>query len=293
MNPAESFERERPRLRAVAERLLGSAAEAEDAVQEAWLKVLRADAEGIRNVGGWLTTVVARTCLDMLRSRQSKKEEPLEPEAEPPADGDLEADLALADALGPALSVVLQTLAPAERVAFVLHDVFGFSFEEIAPIVEKTPVAARQLASRARRRVRGASSPAADRARHQELVDAFLAASRDGDFERLMAVLAPDAVLRADEKAVRTAEANKHRGAPELAPELRGAARVAEAFKGRARGALPARIDGAPGAVWAMGGKVLTAFVFACGPAGIEGVEIVMDPARLAAFDIKIDERPT
>jgi RNA polymerase sigma-70 factor (ECF subfamily) len=193
----------------------------------------------------------------------------------------------LADAIGPALLVVLDMLAPAERVAFVLHDMFDCSFEEIAPIVDRTPEAARQLASRARRRVRGAAAPATDVARHRELVSAFLAASRDGDFERLLAVLSSDAVLRADELAVRTAAANQ-RGAPRLAPEVRGAQLVADAFKGRARGALPALIDGDAGAVWAMGSQVRAAFVFTIERSIITEIDLVMDPAHLAKLDVEI-----
>lgn len=285
----ERFDENRAHLRAVAYRILGSDTEADDAVQDAWLKVLRSSADGVENPRSWLTTIVARTCLDMLRSREAKREEPLELDADATEDGDPGADYALAEVIGPALLVVLQTLTPSERVAFVLHDVFAFTFEEISPIIDRTPVAARQLASRARRRVRGAAVPPADLARHQELVSAFLAASRDGDFNRLLSVLAPDVVLRADARAVRAAAANKLRGAPDLAPEVRGASRVAEIFKGHATGALRARIDGKPGAVWAMGGKVLSAFVFTFGRDAIAAVEIVMAPERLGRLDVKIE----
>ena len=286
---ARRFDESRTHLKAVAYRMLGSASEAEDAVQEAWLKLARSDTRDVGNLGGWLTTVVARVCLDMLRTRRSRREEPLDSKAQMPAGGRLEDDVALADATGQALLVVLETLAPAERVAFVLHDMFDLSFEEIAPIVDRTPDAARQLASRARRRVRGAEAPATDLARHRELVGAFLAASRDGDFERLLAVLSPDAVLRGDELAVRTAAANRRYGAPILAPEARGAAVVAEAFKGRATAALPAIIDGAAGAVWAVGGQVRAAFLFTIRGEKITGVDLVMDPGHLAELDVKID----
>jgi RNA polymerase sigma-70 factor (ECF subfamily) len=288
---AQRFDASRARLRAVAYRMLGSASEAEDAVQETWLKLSRADTSEVGNLGGWLTTVVARVCLDMLRTRRSRREQPLDATAGPASGGGhLEDDLALADATGQALLVVLETLAPAERVAFVLHDMFDLSFEEIAPIVERTPAAARQLASRARRRVRGAEAPSTDLARQRELVDAFLAASRDGDFERLLAVLSPDVVLRGDDLAVRTAEANRRYGAPVLAPEgRRGATVVADAFKGRARAALPAVIDGAAGAVWAVGGQVRAAFLFTIKGDKITGIDIVMDPGHIAELDVKID----
>jgi hypothetical protein len=186
---------------------------------------------------------------------------------------------------------VLDMLAPQERVAFVLHDMFDLSFEEVAPIIERTPAAARQLASRARRRVRGAaaSPPPTDVAQHRELVGAFLAASRDGDFDRLLAVLSPDAVLRADAKALRVAAAYQDRGGPVLAPEVRGAAEVARAFQGRATDALPALIDGEPGAVWAVRGQVRSAFVFAIAGGRIAGIDLVMDDDRLGALDIEIE----
>ncbi len=285
---AVGFDESRARLRAVAYRMLGSASEAEDAVQEAWLKLTRSDTREVENLGGWLTTVVARVCLDMLRARRSRREEPLASVADEPSDRNPEADVTLADAIGPALLVVLDTLAPAERVAFVLHDMFDLSFEEIAPIVDRTPTATRQLASRARRNVHGAAAPATDIARQRELVSAFLAASRDGDFERLLAVLSPDVVVRADDLAVRRAAANQRHGAPTLAPEARGASLVADAFKGRARAALPALIDGEAGAVWAMGGQVRAAFVFTIEGGRIIGIDVIMDPGRLAELDVNI-----
>jgi RNA polymerase sigma-70 factor (ECF subfamily) len=286
---AQRFGDSRGHLKAVAYRMLGSASDAEDAVQETWLKLNRSDTRDVGNLGGWLTTVVARVCLDMLRTRRSRREEPLGFQADAPAGGRPEDDVALADATGQALLVVLETLAPAERVAFVLHDMFDLSFEEIAPIVERTPDAARQLASRARRRVRGAQAPATDLARHRELVDAFLAASRDGDFERLLAVLSPDVVLRADDLAVRVAAGRQRYGAPDLAPEVRGGPSVANVFKGRASEALPAVIDGEAGAVWAVGGQVRAAFLFRIQGERITGIELVMEPAHLAGLDVKID----
>src|SRR5271168_462882 len=198
---AEKFQEKRPHLRAVAYRILGSNAEADDAVQEAWLRLTRSDAQNTENLGGWLTTVVARVCLDMLRSRKSRKEESLEEQLldapENPRQANPAEEVILADSVGSALLIVLRTLTPAERVAFVLHDLFDLSFEEIAPIVGRSEAAARQLASRARRRVRGASpsAGASGDARRRAVVDAFLAASRDGDLSRLLAVLAPDVVL--------------------------------------------------------------------------------------------------
>jgi RNA polymerase sigma factor (sigma-70 family) len=301
---AERFNESRSHLKAVAYRMLGSASEAEDALQETWLKLSRADTREVGNLGGWLTTVVARVCLDILRTRRSRREEPLSDRVDAPgglggASGpgglseaggdDPEEDVALADATGQALLVVLETLAPAERVAFVLHDMFDLAFDEIAPIVDRTPAATRQLASRARRRVRGAETPAGDLARRREVVSAFLAASRDGDFERLLAVLSPDVVLRADELAVRMAAANRARGAPLLMREVHGASSVANTFKGRARGALRAIIDGEAGAVWAPGGHVRAAFVFTLRREKISSIELITEPEDLAGLDIKID----
>jgi RNA polymerase sigma-70 factor, ECF subfamily len=264
---AKKFDDSRSHLRAVAYRMLGSSGEAEDAVQEAWLKVSRAETGGVENLGGWLTTVVARVCLDMLRTRRAHREQPLGPAADAvPSASNPEAEVAFADAIGPALLIVLDMLAPQERVAFVLHDMFDLSFEEIAPIVDRTPAAARQLASRARRRVHGAAAPAIDVARDRQLVDAFLAASRDGDFDRLLAVLSPDAVLRADATS----------------------AQVANAFKGRATAALPALIDGQAGAVWAVRGQVRSAFVFSIAGGKITGIDLVMDEGHLGQLDIEI-----
>src|SRR2546425_4072347 len=249
---ADRFEAHRSHLRSVAYRMLGSAGEADDAVQEAWIRLSRSGAADVENLGGWLTTVVSRVCLDMLRSRTARREEPLDPpvhEATPgpglPDGIDPEQEALLADSVGPALLVVLETLAPAERLAFVLHDMFAVPFDEIATIVGRSPAAARQLASRARRRVQGATAPDVDRARQRAVVDAFLAASRGGDFAALLAVLDPDVVLRADPTAGRMG----------ATAEGRGAKAVAQAFKGRAQAAQPALVNGAAGLVWVAGGE--------------------------------------
>jgi RNA polymerase sigma factor (sigma-70 family) len=284
---AERFDENRSHLRAVAYRMLGSASEADDAVQEAWLKTSRADTLEVENLRGWLTTVVARVCLDMLRSRKARPQEPLGSGVQAPSTGGPDTELAIADALGPALQIVLDVLSPAERVAFVLHDLFDLPFEVIGPIIDRTSAAARQLASRARRRVRGVGAARGEVGDHRELVSAFLAASRAGDFEGLVALLSPDVVLRADELALRTAAARPS-GAPSLAPEVRGAPLVADAFKGRARAARAALINGDAGAVWAMGGQVRAAFVFAVEHGKITELDIVMDPAVLAELEVEI-----
>ncbi len=221
---AQQFEANRTHLRAVAYRMLGSVSEADDAVQESWLRLSRSDASEIENLGGWLTTVVARVCLDMLRSRKSQREEPLGPHVPEPIvsreDGvDPEHEALLADSVGLALVVVLETLTPAERLAFVLHDMFAVPFGEIGSIVDRSPDAARQLASRARRRVRGAPVPDPDLGRQREVVDAFLAAARDGDLEALVAVLDPDVVLRADRGAVAARASREVRGARAVAEQ--------------------------------------------------------------------------
>jgi RNA polymerase sigma factor (sigma-70 family) len=255
---ADRFTDHRAHLRAVAFRMLGSASEAEDAVQEAWIRLSRSDQEQVDNLGGWLTTVVARVSLDMLRSRASRREDPLDrrdsDEARTPeGEQGPEQEALLADAVGPALLVVLDTLSPAERLAFVLHDLFAVPFEEIAPIVGRTPIAARQLASRARRRVRGAGpASTADRNRQREVVEAFLAASRSGEFGRLLGLLDPDVVLRADAAVVRMGGT----------AEVRGPQAVAETFSGRARHARLALLDGVPGAAWQVGGQTRVVFAF-------------------------------
>ena len=252
---ALQFTANRTHLAAVAYRMLGSRSEADDAVQETFLRLMRADARDVANLRGWLTTVVARVCLDVLRSRKIRREAPMGPDAEAVPDATA-ADHAteVADAVGVAMLVVLEQLTPAERVAFVLHDMFDVAFDDIAPIINRSPAAARQLASRGRRRVQGGEpSVSADRERQREVVTAFLAASRDSDFSALLALLAPDAVLRADGAAV-TLAANRARAgadAPQLAPETRGREAVAEAFKGRAQAAQVATIDGESGLVFA------------------------------------------
>jgi RNA polymerase sigma factor (sigma-70 family) len=298
----DRFEAHRNHLRQVAHRMLGSVGEADDAVQEAWLRLSRSDSGAVDNLGGWLTTVVARVCLDMLRTRKARHEEPAErhpaqlvarADADAYADRGPEAEraLLLADSVGVALLVVLETLAPAERVAFVLHDMFDLSFDDIAPIVGRSAVATRQLASRARRRVQlGRATSDADLGHQQALVGAFLAASREGDFQALLAVLDPDVVLHADGVAVAAAAANQSRGAPPLAPEVRGATAVAEAFRGRARAAQPALVDGAPGAVWAPGGQVRAVFGFVIADGKIVEIGVTADPARIAVLDVRIFE---
>jgi len=279
---AERFEAHRTHLGAVAYRMLGSPSEADDAVQEAWLRLSRSDTSGVENLGGWLTTVVARVCLNMLRSRKTRREEPLGEHLPDPIvsreDGtDPEHEVVLADSVGLGLLVVLDTLAPAERLAFVLHDLFAVPFDEIAPIVGRSPSAARQLASRARRRVQGATTvPDADLTRQRAVVDAFLAASRGGDFAALLAVLDPDVVLRADRAAV-------HAGSPR---EVRGAQAVAETFSGRARAAQPALVDGGVGAVWARGGQPRIVFRFTIRLGKIVGIDLVADPEGLRRLDL-------
>jgi RNA polymerase sigma-70 factor, ECF subfamily len=281
---AEQFEEKRNHLRAVAYRMLGSLSEADDAVQESWLHLSRSGTSGVENLGGWLTTVVARVCLDMLRSRKSRQEDPLGPHVPDPivshADGsDPEQEAQLADSVGLALLVVLETLAPAERVAFVLHDMFDLPFDEIAPIVARSPTAARQLASRARRRVRGAATPDADLTRQREVVDAFLAAARGGDFDALLAVLDPDVVLRADLSAV----------PPGASREIRGAAAVAmRAAKGRARAAQPALVNGAVGVVVAPRGRLLMVLSFTIERGRIVEIDAIADPARLRQIDLAV-----
>jgi RNA polymerase sigma-70 factor (ECF subfamily) len=285
---AKQFDENRSHLRAVAYRMLGSASEADDAVQEAWLKTARADTHEVMNLRGWLTTVIARVCVDMLRSRKARPQDPLGAEVEVPSTHGPDTELAIADAIGPALQIVLDMLSPAERVAFVLHDLFDLPFEVIGPIIERSPVAARQLASRARRRMRGGAAAQREVTEHRELVSAFLAASREGDFEALVALLSPDARLRADELSLRTA-AQYPNGAPQLAPEVRGAALVANTFKGRARAAKAAFIDGDAGAVWVLGGQVRAAFLFAFEHGKISGLDLVMEPVDLAELEVELE----
>jgi RNA polymerase sigma-70 factor (ECF subfamily) len=279
---AGQFEAHRAHLRAVAYRMLGSASEVDDAVQEAWLRLSRADNEEIDNLGGWLTTVVARVCLDMLRSRRSRREEPFAPDApEPVAAGTRgsspEQDALLADSVGLALLVVLDRLSPAERLAFVLHDMFAVPFEEIGPIVGRSAEAARQLASRARRRVRGGGAPDPDLVRRREVVEAFIAALRAGDFEGLLAVLDPDLVVRADMS-----------GAPS---EIRGAAAWAKgavAYGHLARLTQPALVDGDIGVVVAPQGRLVRALRFTIAHGRITEIEVIGNPARLGELDVSI-----
>jgi RNA polymerase sigma factor (sigma-70 family) len=291
---AERFEENRPRLRAVAYRMLGSSAEADDAVQESWFRLSRSDTSDVQNLGGWLTTVVSRVALDMLRSRTSRREDPLddgtrEAVAADDATADPEREAVLADAVGPALLVVLDSLAPAERLAFVLHDLFAVPFDEIAVILERTPVATRQLASRARRRVQGAGPRAgADPARQRLVVDAFLAASRNGRFEDLLALLDPSVVLRADQVAVDNAEAGRAQGAPELARLIRGGEAVAGVFSGRAQHAETVLVDGVPAAAWAPGGQPRALFRFTFDGDRITAIDMVGDPTTIAELEVTL-----
>ncbi len=278
---AERFEADRARLRAVAYRMLGSASEADDAVQEAWLRLSRTDTTEVENLSGWLTTVVARVCLDVLRARKARREEPLTTEGELLPDRVTpEHEAVLAESVGAALLVVLQRLAPAERVAFVLHDLFGVSFDEIAGIVGRSPVAARQLASRARRRVQGAADDdhVVDLARHQAIVEAFFQASRRGDFQALLSVLDPDVSLRPDEGARRM-------GAHQLA----GARPVAEQFAVWRMGAAQlALVDGVPSVVWAHKGRPRVVVGFTIEDGRIIGMEQVADPERVSQMRIEL-----
>jgi RNA polymerase sigma factor (sigma-70 family) len=286
---AERFEEQRGHLRAVAYRMLGSLSEADDAVQEAWLRLSRADTSNVENLGGWLTTVVGRISLDMLRSRSSRREKPLDAQvpvrtASRADGGDPEQEALLADSVGLALLVVLETLAPAERLAFVLHDMFAVPFDEIAPIVGRSPDAARQLASRARRRVHGVSGregtdlvPDVELSRQRDVVDAFLAAARGGDFEALLAVLDPDVVLRTDRAARR----------PGMPAEIRGAATVAEqAVRGRARAAQPVLVNGAVGVIVAPRGRLLMVLDFTIADGKIVAIDAIADPERLRPLDL-------
>jgi RNA polymerase sigma factor (sigma-70 family) len=277
---AERFEAHRPHLRAVAYRMLGSAAEADDAVQETWLRASRAGAHGVDNLGGWLTTVVGRVCLDLLRSRRSRREEPLDANL-PDRGADPEAEAALADAVGPALLVVLDTLSPAERLAFVLHDLFAVPFGEVAEILGRSEGAARQLASRARRRVQGVEAPAGDRARQRLVVEAFLAASRAGDFQALLALLDPQVVARADAAATGTAAPRVVRGAAAVAGQALGFAR-------RARFARLALVDGAVGLVVTPPGRPSLVLRFTIRGGRIAAIDVLADPERLAGLDLAL-----
>jgi len=280
---ADAFEANRKRLRSVAYRMLGSRAEADDAVQEAWLRLSRSGVGDVHNLGGWLTTVVARVCLDLLRTRKARREESFDAPATEPvlhhSVDDADHELTLADSVGLAMLVVLETLTPAERVAFVLHDMFDLPFEEIAPIVGRTPTAARQLASRARRRVQGKGENAeANRERQRHLVEAFLRASREGDFDALLALLDPEVIARTGPAAA----------ALGVADEVRGAKGVAQIFAGRARGARVAMIGDQFGLVWAPGGKPQVVFAFTTAQGKVTSIELIADPERIAALDVTI-----
>ena len=277
------FEQYRGQLRAVAYRMLGSLSEADDAVQETWLRFSRADVTGVSSLEGWLRTVVGRICLDMLRTRRSRREEPLDPQAALPSQGsDPEREAVLADSVGRAMLVVLDRLTPAERVAFVLHDLFAVPFDQIAPVVGRTPAAAKKLASRARQRVRGAPAvPAAELGRQRQVVDAFLAAARRGDLGALLAVLAPDVTRRADRAALPAGGD----------PVIRGAGTVARqtlVLGPRARFAEPALVDGTVGVVVAPHGRLVLALTFTVRDGRISGYDVIADPGRLRQLDLAV-----
>jgi RNA polymerase sigma-70 factor (ECF subfamily) len=276
---ADRFEAQRPRLRALAYRMLGSPSEAEDAVQETWIRLGRTDADAIEHFPSWLTTVLSRVCLNLLQARRARPEVPLDPAVPEPAAGpDPEHEALLADSLGIALLIVLETLSPAERVAFVLHDMFGVPFDDIAPILGRNGAATRQLASRARRRVqRQDAGSEVDRLRQAQLVDAFLAAARHGEFERLLTLLDPDVVLVADETAAGIG----------VARELRGVEAVG-AFARNARGATPALLGGAPALVWLVGGRPRVVYAFTVGDERITGIELIADSTRLDDLDLVV-----
>jgi RNA polymerase sigma-70 factor (ECF subfamily) len=286
---AGRFQEHRPHLRAVAYRMLGSLSEADDAVQEAWLRLSRADTSDVANLGGWLTTVVARVSLNLLRARHSRREEPFGPHIPEPvidrADGtDPEHEALLADSVGLALLVVLETLTPAERLAFVLHDMFAVPFDEIAPIVDRSPEAARQLASRARRRIQGEPvTPDADLGRQREVFDAFLAAARGGDFNALVAVLDPDVVVRIDLGAAGLGMVREVRGAE-------AAARNALGFAAADMVVLPALINGVAGAVMIRNGKPVSLGAVTVRNGKVVAIDILADPARLRELDLSVLE---
>lgn len=281
---AARFEESRPHLSAVAYRLLGSREEADDAVQESWIKLSRSDPAKVENLTGWLTTIVARVCLDMLRSRKARPEEPAgaqipEPRPDPSQAALPDQQALIADSIGTAMLVILDTLSPPERVAFVLHDIFGVSFEEIAPVIGKTPAASRQLGSRARRRVQGTGhAPPSSNSRQRAIVDAFFAASREGRFGALLALLDPDVVLRGDAAAIAA-------GKPAT---ISGAQEVAQMFCGRARGAQQALIDGQAGLVWAPGGKPRVVFALHVDGDVITRIDLIADPGHLASLELLI-----
>ncbi len=287
---AQQFEVHRTHLQRVAYRMLGSQSEADDAVQESWLRLSRSTTSDFENLRGWLTTVVARICLDMLRSRQSRREQPLDASPEPiqahPDEYDPEHEALLADSVGLALLVVLDALSPEERIAFVLHDLFDIPFVEIAPIVGRSQTTTRQLASRARRRVRRVeTAPDAEISRQREIVGAFLAASRAGNFEALLALLDPDATFRAGPAVVAAWSAA---ATADAAGEFHGAPAIAEIFKGHARGAQLALVNGAVGAVYAPGGQLRGVFRFTIRDGKIVEIDVRGDPASLGKLEIAI-----
>lgn len=281
---ARRFEEQRPRLRSVALRMLGSAAEADDAVQDTWLRLSRADVDGIDNLPGWLTTTVGRVCLDRLGSSAARHERSADVAADGPAaagpdEVDPEREALLTESVSRAMDVVLRTLGPTERLVFVLHDMFAVSYDELAPVVDRSPAAVRQIASRARRRVQsGPPTPATDRARQRGVVEAFLAASRKGRFDDLLTLLDPHVVLRGDAAAVQLGGTG----------EAHGSSVVAAFFSGRAQAAVPAFVDGAPGAVVAIGGRTRIVISFVVTDR-IIGVEVVADPDQIAALDLAVD----
>src|SRR5215471_8625758 len=282
---AHRFEEHRTRLRAVAYRMLGSLSEADDAVQEAWLRLSRSDAASIENLGGWLTTVVGRLCLNMLRSRGTRREDPINPHMPDPVvsreeESDPEAEALVADSVGLALLVVLETLTPAERLAFVLHDIFAVPFDEIASMLDRSPMAARQLASRARHQVQGvAPVPDADLTRQREIVDAFFAASRDGDFDALVAVLDPDVVLRSDGGSRRPRDTVLVRGAENAASRALTYARLSPYVR-------PAVVNGVAGVVVAPGGRLFSVMAFTVCDGKIVEIDSLTDPDRLGEIDL-------
>ncbi|HTB33856.1 MAG TPA: sigma-70 family RNA polymerase sigma factor [bacterium] len=292
-NLAGRFQAARPRLTALALRMLGSTGEAEDAVQEAWLRLSRVDAAAIQNLDGWLTTVVARVCLDLLRRRKTRNEEELDggglDSLEDGGKADPEQEALLAESVGQAMLLVLDRLPPAERVAFVLHDLFDLPFADVALILERSEENARKLASRGRKRIKDAKDQGrADGQGKREMVEAFLAASRLGDFSALLKLLDPQVVLKADATAVRIAAANQANNAPALPAEAVGAGAVAEVFKGKASGARLVYVHGEPAAAWIQGGAVRSLFLFTAEAGRITGVRVVMDPSALGALDVSV-----
>lgn len=284
---AGHFEANRQHLRAVAERILGSRSEAEDAVQETWIRLARSDTSQVENLKAWLTTVVSRVCLDQLRSRKARREEPASRADSLPADHAVASDIEIADSVGLAMVVVLEALSPAERVAFVLHDMFDIPFDEIAPLLHRSSAAVRQLASRARRRIQGTpTDDEDDRGRRRDVITAFHAASVGGDFSALLALLDPSIVLRADAFAV-AASVARLGDTPPLAPEMHGQETVAKLFNGRARAAQPALLDGEPVLVIAPGGTARTVLDFVIERGRITELSLIADPAALTAFGLQ------